>query len=225
MVGTLDLIASKSEKPVDFCQERIRIALEVLIEIGEVSFEEVKLVLCDSFEHVLVVVGKEKELSTAASLTLYQVKHLLGVVVQLKRLVNVAQVVALQQSLEYFGRVDSHTACQDTQPRQQAQIDDIVADNLGIYGNRHFLSVLYLFGRSRRAEFSLVGAFRTLGIVTQMVSEIVASQAVVLFVGDVYSRDNSDHLRYLEDVQLIVLFLDIQEKLLKINSVLLLPEK
>ena len=187
MVSALNLVASKSEKPVNFRQERIRISLEVLIEIGEVFFEKIKLVLSDSLEHVLVIVGKEKELSTAAALTLDQVKHLLGVVVQLKRLVNVAQVVALQQPLEYLGRVDSHTACQHTQPWQQTQIDNIVANNLGIYCNRHFLSVLYLFGRPNRAELSLVGVFRTLGIVTQIMSEIFALQTVVLFVCDVYA--------------------------------------
>jgi len=46
----------EGEQPVDLRQQRVGVPLIVLMKIHEVLLQELKLVLCDSLQHILIIV-------------------------------------------------------------------------------------------------------------------------------------------------------------------------
>lgn len=194
MICALDFVALESEQPVYFGEEGVWIPLEVLIKVREIFLKEVEFILGDGLEDVLVIVGEEEELSAATTLPLHQVEHLLGVIVELEGRKNTAQVVIFEQLLEDLWSVDGHVAGQDTQSRQQAEVDHIVLDDFGIDGDGHLLVVVDLLGGSLVLGLDRPRVVRTVGVVAEVGPEVFVGDVVVLLVGHVYSGDDGDHL-------------------------------
>jgi hypothetical protein len=116
----------EGEQPVDLRQQRVGIPLIVLMKIDEVLLQELKLVLRDSLQYILIIVREKEELPAPPPLPLHEVEHLPRVVVQLEGLEDILQVIVGQHHLEYLRRVYRHLALQDPQARQEGEIDEVV---------------------------------------------------------------------------------------------------
>jgi hypothetical protein len=71
----------EGKQPVDLRQQRVGVPLIVLMKIDEVLLQELKLVLCNSLQYILIIVRKKEELPAPSPLPLHEVEHLPRVVV------------------------------------------------------------------------------------------------------------------------------------------------
>jgi hypothetical protein len=207
----------EGEQPVDLRQQRVGIPLIVLMKIDEVLLQELKLVLRDSLQYILIIVGEKEELPAPPPLPLHEVEHLPRVVVQLEGLEDILQVIVGQHHLEYLRRVYRHLALQDPQARQEGEIDEVVFYYLRVDRYRHLFVVVDLPHRAGDLHLVVGGRFG-LGVVAEEVPAVGLVDVVVLLVGDVDARDDGDDLGDLEDVQLAVLLFYVQEQLLVVGG-------
>ena len=96
MICPLNLISFESKQAINFSQYRIRITSEMFIKIEKIFVDELKFILSDGLQDILVVTGEEEKLSTFASLAFCQVKHLPCIRMQFKGAEHLFQVIYLQ---------------------------------------------------------------------------------------------------------------------------------
>jgi hypothetical protein len=98
------------------------------------------------------------------------------------------EIVIFQQFLEDLRCVDGHITSQHSQSWQQAQIHHIIFHYLRVDHDGHLLVVLYLPSWADTLGFVGLRVLGKIGVITQVVPEVLASAVEVLLVGHIDAR-------------------------------------